>query len=203
MSSPESVSSKIANFGSSTAICKISFFFFSPPENPTFKCLWAYSGLMWSFSIFSSNSLWNCIKYCFSPVTASFAVLKKSSTVSPGISSGYWNDKKIPFFALSSTVSSLIFSPSKIISPPINLCFGFPTKILASVDFPAPFGPIITWTSPLLMFKLRPFKISFPSTSDLISFNCNKLILFLPPKYFIYKCFFLKQNLQLYFIKKL
>ena len=34
MSSPESVSSRIASFGSSTAICRISLRFFSPPENP-------------------------------------------------------------------------------------------------------------------------------------------------------------------------
>src|SRR5437016_4841587 len=36
MSRPESVSSRIANFGSSTAICRISLRFFSPPEKPSF-----------------------------------------------------------------------------------------------------------------------------------------------------------------------
>ena len=36
MSSPESVSSRIASFGSSTAICRISLRFFSPPEKPAF-----------------------------------------------------------------------------------------------------------------------------------------------------------------------
>jgi len=35
MSSPESVSSRIASFGSRIAIWKISFRFFSPPEKPT------------------------------------------------------------------------------------------------------------------------------------------------------------------------
>jgi hypothetical protein len=34
MSRPESVSSRIASFGSSTAIWKISLRFFSPPEKP-------------------------------------------------------------------------------------------------------------------------------------------------------------------------
>ena len=38
-SKPESVSSKIAKLGSKTDNCKISFFFFSPPENPKFKDL--------------------------------------------------------------------------------------------------------------------------------------------------------------------
>ena len=35
MSRPESVSSRIASFGSSTAIWKISLRFFSPPEKPS------------------------------------------------------------------------------------------------------------------------------------------------------------------------
>ena len=39
ISSPESVSSKIESFGFSIDICKISFFFFSPPEKPTLSCL--------------------------------------------------------------------------------------------------------------------------------------------------------------------
>jgi hypothetical protein len=36
MSSPESVSSRMASFGSSIAIWKISLRFFSPPEKPSF-----------------------------------------------------------------------------------------------------------------------------------------------------------------------
>src|SRR5437868_14984376 len=36
MSRPESVSSRMASFGSSTAICRISLRFFSPPEKPSF-----------------------------------------------------------------------------------------------------------------------------------------------------------------------
>ena len=35
MSRPESVSSRIASFGSSSAIWKISLRFFSPPEKPS------------------------------------------------------------------------------------------------------------------------------------------------------------------------
>ena len=35
MSRPESVSSRIASVGSSSAIWKISLRFFSPPENPS------------------------------------------------------------------------------------------------------------------------------------------------------------------------
>ena len=39
MSKPESVSSKIANFGSKVSFEEFHFFFFSPPEKPTFNCL--------------------------------------------------------------------------------------------------------------------------------------------------------------------
>ena len=45
MSRPESVSSKIDSFGANIDICKISFFFFSPPENPTFNCLLSFLNL--------------------------------------------------------------------------------------------------------------------------------------------------------------
>ena len=39
------------------------------------------------------------------------AVLMKLVTVIPGIATGYWNDIKIPLFALSSAERSSIFSP--------------------------------------------------------------------------------------------
>ncbi|SVB12199.1 uncharacterized protein METZ01_LOCUS165053, partial [marine metagenome] len=42
ISRPESVSSSIDNSGSRVSICKISFLFFSPPENPSFTALLKY-----------------------------------------------------------------------------------------------------------------------------------------------------------------
>ena len=39
ISNPESVSSKIINFGSKINICKISNRFFSPPEKPSLTAL--------------------------------------------------------------------------------------------------------------------------------------------------------------------
>src|SRR3546814_2578398 len=46
ISRPESVSSSTASFGSSSAICRISLRFFSPPENPTLSARFSMSSLM-------------------------------------------------------------------------------------------------------------------------------------------------------------
>src|SRR5207237_680760 len=66
MSRPESVSSRIANFGSSTAICRISFRFFSPPEKPSFTDRFiSFSSISSSFS-FSRNMRRKSIAYRWS-----------------------------------------------------------------------------------------------------------------------------------------
>ena len=39
ISNPESISSRTQNFGFKSNNCRISFFFFSPPEKPQFKSL--------------------------------------------------------------------------------------------------------------------------------------------------------------------
>ena len=87
-SSPESVSSSIANLGFRVSICKISSFFFSPPENPTFKSLVLYTGFMSSFFIFSSSSFLKANILTGSPVTDVFAAFRKLVTDIPGTSSG-------------------------------------------------------------------------------------------------------------------
>ena len=56
MSRPESVSSSTATTGSSSAICKISLRFFSPPENPWFRWRLAKDGSMPRRSIHSVMS---------------------------------------------------------------------------------------------------------------------------------------------------
>ena len=93
MSSPESVSSSIARLGSNIAIWKISFLFFSPPENPSFK------DLDRNFESISNNFDFSLIFFNISPAGISFsplafrfelmAVLIKFVTVIPGISTGY------------------------------------------------------------------------------------------------------------------
>ena len=57
MSSPESVSSRMASFGSSTAIWKISLRFFSPPEKPSLTGALQQVLVICTSFIFSRTSL--------------------------------------------------------------------------------------------------------------------------------------------------
>jgi len=77
-------------------------------------------------------------------VTLFLAYFKKFIVEIPGISSGNWNDIKIPFLAILSVLKSLIFSPSNSTEPLTFVYSGLFKITFASVDFPAPFGPIIT-----------------------------------------------------------
>ena len=61
MSRPESVSSRIASFGSSSAIWKISLRFFSPPENPSLTARLSIDLSMSSSFAFSCTSVMNSI----------------------------------------------------------------------------------------------------------------------------------------------
>ena len=61
MSSPESVSSRIASLGSSTAICRISLRFFSPPLKPVFTERLRKAGSISTSLAFSSTMSRNSI----------------------------------------------------------------------------------------------------------------------------------------------
>ena len=69
ISSPESVSSRSANLGSKTAIWKISFLFFSPPENPSL------TGLLSSESFRLSNLILSPMRSINSIASISFSPL--------------------------------------------------------------------------------------------------------------------------------
>ena len=100
ISSPESVSSKIESFGFNNDICKISFFFFSPPENPTLSCLFSFSSSNFRSNAFCFTNFKNSIaSSSFSPLAFLIAfreVFKKIFVFTPGISNGYWKARNIP-----------------------------------------------------------------------------------------------------------
>ena len=56
-----------------------------------------------------------------SPVFCSSALRMNALSVTPGTSSGFWKDRKMPFFARSVTGSSVMSSPLKMIEPPVTL----------------------------------------------------------------------------------
>src|SRR3989339_1593928 len=55
--------------------------------------------------------------------------------------------------------------PSNMISPSVIWYFGCPIIVYDNVDLPDPFGPMTAWTSPCLIVRSIPFKISLPSTA--------------------------------------
>ena len=169
MSSPLSVSSRIASFGSSIAIWKISFFFFSPPEKPSLTArlvsllsistTLAFSRIILRNSADDSGSNpW----YLRFSLTAYF---KKLAMLTPGISTGYWNPRNSPARARSSTLISSRFIPSNDTSPSVTSNRSFPASTEASVLLPEPFGPMIACTSPARTDRSIPLSISLPSTT--------------------------------------
>ena len=93
MSNPESVSSKIANLGVSIAIWKISFLFFSPPENPSFTerlANLASNSTKADFSLtIAKNSFAETGSIPLYALVSLMAVFKKLMLLTPGISIGY------------------------------------------------------------------------------------------------------------------
>ena len=65
--------------------------------------------------------------------------------------------------ALSSTSNSNKFFPLYSIVPSSISYPSLPERTYDKVLFPEPFGPIKAWTSPLLIERLRPLMICFPS----------------------------------------
>src|SRR5579859_873813 len=97
----------------------------------------------------------------------------------PGTTTGYWNARKMPMRARSSGSRASRFWPLKSTSPPSIVYPGWPASAYDSVDLPDPFGPITACTSPLLMERVTPLRISLPSTLArrfLISKSANFLI---------------------------
>ena len=124
MSRPESVSSSTHSVGSSTAICRISVRFFSPPEKPTFTGRFSMSSSMSSLAASSRTCFRNSgVVSSFSPRlrrTALSAVRRNVSLATPGISIGYWKARNTPLAARSSGSISSTFSPFQRMSPPIT-----------------------------------------------------------------------------------
>ena len=54
------------------------------------------------------------------PLFCSSAVRIKALSVTPGTSSGFWKDRKTPFFARSLTGIEVISSPSNVMLPRVT-----------------------------------------------------------------------------------
>ncbi|SKZ82150.1 Uncharacterised protein [Mycobacteroides abscessus subsp. abscessus] len=125
-SRPESVSSRIANFGLSRSSCRISWRFFSPPEKPSLTERSANDGSMSSAVIASLVSLTQWRSLGASPRTAVAAVRRKFDIETPGTSTGYCIARNRPARARSSTLISSTSSPSRVMDPLVTVYFGWP-----------------------------------------------------------------------------
>jgi hypothetical protein len=117
MSRPESVSSRMASWGCSSAIWRISWRFFSPPEKPSLRLRSANFGSICSSFICSRRSLANCRTGTSWPLTELTAVRRKLVTDTPGTSTGYCIARKMPSLARSSGVRLSTSSPLKVALP--------------------------------------------------------------------------------------
>ena len=114
-----------------------------------------------SFTSFKNSAAFNS----FLPLFFSFefnAAFKKYVLLTPGITTGYWNDIKIPARALFSGDHSTIDSSLYSISPFDITYPSLPVITFERVLFPEPFRPITAWISPGPMLRSTPFNISFP-----------------------------------------
>ena len=84
---------RIESLGSNSFICRISFFFFSPPEKPTFSCLDKKFSSIFNSEAFSLISFKRVsVSNSFSPfdfLIEFSEVFKKLLVFTPGISKGY------------------------------------------------------------------------------------------------------------------
>ena len=79
-------------------------------------------------------------------------------TDTPSMDSGYWNARKRPALARASVAQWVTSSPSEADGPGGHLVAGWPIKVAARVDLPAPFGPIRAWTSPGADRQVHPLE---------------------------------------------
>ena len=121
MSRPESVSSRMLSFGSSMAIWKISLRFFSPPEKPSFTERLAsllsssttarFSRISFKNSLALSGSSPRYLRFSLT------AVRMKLTMLTPGISTGYWNERNSPSWLRSSGLMARRSLPLNVTVP--------------------------------------------------------------------------------------
>ena len=127
-SRPESVSSSTAIFGSSSSSWRISWRFFSPPENPSLSERLANTGSMDRSLIAPFISLTKARSLGASPRVAVIAVRRKFDTDTPGTSTGYCMARNSPARARASTDMASTSSPSRVTVPEVTVYLGCPAR---------------------------------------------------------------------------
>src|SRR3989344_4601062 len=165
MSNPESISSMMTHFAGRSASWSISIFFFSPPENPSFK-----ERERNSLSIFNAFAVSLMLSrkcailkfFCFA-ANLRIAIVSKFVTETPETACGCWSASRTPARAISSVFIFDNTSLPKVILPFVIVVAGCASIVLPSVDLPLPLGPIKTHVAPLGTVRSIPFKIALPA----------------------------------------
>jgi len=82
----------------------------------------------------------------------------------PGISTGYWKARKMPWAARSSGASASRSFPSYSTWPLVTSKVSRPASTCDSVLLPEPLGPMMACTSPGRTTRSMPLRISFSPT---------------------------------------
>src|ERR1700680_2769771 len=169
----------MASLGSNTSICRTSFRFFSPPENPSLTPRVRKDSLICMSFIFCRMRLRNSYASTSgSPAALRFALraaFNRYTLLTPGISTGYRKPRNNPNLARSSAGRASRSRPSKVTEPPVTSKSSRPASTCASVLLPEPFGPMMAWTSPARTSRLTPFSMSLPATRALKSVILSKI----------------------------
>ena len=153
MSRPLSVSSRMASFGSSIAIWKISLRFFSPPEKPTLTARCSRSSPMSSSLQLGPHRRAGTGRRRArarrgAGATALSAVRRKYMLFTPGISTGYWNARNTPVARPLVRRQRQQVAAVVAHAPCGHLVAVAPGQHRGERDLPEPFGPMIACTSP-------------------------------------------------------
>ena len=103
---------------------------------------------------------------------------QKEGLTMPGISTGYWNERKRPSCERSSGERARRSLPPRVAEPPVTVKRGSPARTPDSVLLPEPLGPIMACTSPGRIVRSMPRSISLPSmpARRLLTFSSSSLI---------------------------
>ncbi len=165
MSRPESVSSRIASLGSSTAIWRISLRFFSPPEKPAFTDPAHDRGVHLDELELLLHEVEE-VQRVDLLLAARLAdlVVRRAQEVRVGHAgdldrilereedAGLRAHLRLQLEEVLPVVRSTV--------PPVTSYAGWPASTCASVLLPEPFGPMTACTSPAFTVRSMPLRIS-------------------------------------------
>lgn len=156
--------SRMARDGFNIRSWRISAFFFSPPENPTFRSRSA----LFLIHLKDIHRFFQLLTKVPESDTASGSLLQCcTDKISKRNTRNFDRVLERKEDSISGSFCRRFFCnilTVKKICPSVISYLGFPINAYPALIFPAPLGPISTWVSPLFKFKSTLWRISLSST---------------------------------------